>query len=85
MGDFDKLIDNVLSERAIVGAKSKRMETAQDRASTYEVNLNTLVGKLEDVDYAKASIDFNTQKTVYEAALNIGAQIIKPSLIDFLK
>jgi flagellar hook-associated protein 3 FlgL len=85
IGDFDKLIDNVLSERAIVGAKSKRMETAQERSSAYELNLNKLMGKLEDVDYAKASIDFNVQKTVYEAALNIGAQIIKPSLIDFLK
>ena len=68
-----------------MGAKSKRMEAAQDRSSAYELNLNDLVGKLGDVDYAKASIDFHVQQTVYEAALATGAQIIRPSLIDFLK
>lgn len=85
IGDFDKLIDNVLSERAVVGAKIKRLESAQDRSSAYELDLNELLGKLEDVDYAEATMGFKVQQTVYEAALETGAQLIQPTLIDFLK
>lgn len=85
IGDIDKHIDNVLSERAVVGAKSKRLEVAQSRLSAYELNLTNLISKLEDADYAEASIGFSTQRTVYEASLAIGAKIIQPSLLDFLK
>jgi len=83
--DFDKLIDNVLSERAVVGAKSKRMESAIERSTSYELDLTKLISKLEDADYAQASIGFNTQQTVYQSSLAVGAKIIQPSLIDFLK
>ncbi|MDK2986224.1 MAG: flagellar hook-associated protein 3 FlgL [Clostridia bacterium] len=85
IGDMDKLIDNVLSERAVVGAKSKRMETAQERSFSYQMDLNKLLGRLEDVDFAEATMDFHVQQTVYQAALATGAQIIQPTLIDFLK
>jgi flagellar hook-associated protein 3 FlgL len=83
--DFDKLIDNVLSERAVVGAKVKRMESALERSSAYGLNLTKLVSKLEDADYAEAATGLRSQQTVYEASLAIGAKIIQPSLIDFLK
>ncbi len=83
--DFDKLIDNVLSERAVVGAKSKRLESALERSSSYELDLTKLVSRLEDTDYAKASIGFNTQQTIYESSLAVGAKIIQPSLVNFLK
>lgn len=85
LGAFDKLLDNVLSERAVVGAKVNRMESALKRASTYELNLTKLVSKLEDADYAKDSISFNSQQIVYQASLSVGAKIIQPSLLEFLR
>ena len=33
---------------------------------------------------AQTMIDFSTQTAVYQAALKSGAQIIQPSLMDFL-
>lgn len=83
--EFDKFIDNVLSERAVVGANSKRMRAAQDRSSIYELNLNKLLGRLGDVDYAEATMNFKVQEAVYHASLATGARLIQPSLIDFLK
>jgi len=85
IGEADRFIDNVLSERAIVGAKSKRMTSSQERSSAYELDLNKLVGKLGDVDFEEAAINFSVQQTVYQAALATGAKVIQPSLIDFLK
>lgn len=85
IGDYDKLTDNLLSELSIVGAKSKRMETAQARSFTYQLDVEKIVGKLEDVDYSRTMIDYKSQKATYEAALNAGAKIILPSLGDYLK
>lgn len=85
IGDFDKLIDNVLSERAVVGAKVNRLESSIARSEAYEEDLTALASKLEDADYAMASIGLSTQQTIYQASLAVGAKIIQPSLIDFLK
>ncbi|MGI6452751.1 MAG: flagellar hook-associated protein FlgL [Syntrophomonadaceae bacterium] len=83
--EIDGLIDNVLSERAIVGARSKRVETAQTRITLYNLNLTDLIGRLEDLDYAEATIHFKTQQVVYQAALETGARLIQPNLMDYLK
>ncbi|MEA4924180.1 MAG: flagellar hook-associated protein FlgL [Syntrophomonadaceae bacterium] len=85
IGDFDNLIDNVLSERAVVGAKVNRLESSIARSQSYEEDLTALASKLEDADYAIATIGLSTQQTIYQASLAVGAQIIQPSLIDFLK
>ncbi|MGI6413493.1 MAG: flagellar hook-associated protein FlgL [Syntrophomonadaceae bacterium] len=85
ISEMDQLIDNILSERAVVGAKSKRMELAYNRFETYKVEIKSLLGKLEDVDYAEAMIRFKSQETVYQAALAASAKIIQPTLINYLK
>jgi len=69
----------------VIGAKSNRIELAQSRAETYNLNLTTLISNLEDADYAEASASFSSQQAVYEAALTVGAKIIEPSLLDYLK
>ncbi|NLG33122.1 MAG: hypothetical protein GX550_06340, partial [Syntrophomonadaceae bacterium] len=82
---IDRHIDNILSERAVIGAKSKRMELAFNRFETYKVEIKDLLSKLEDVDYAEAMIRFKSQETVYQAALAASAKIIQPTLMDYLK
>jgi flagellar hook-associated protein 3 FlgL len=83
--DIDAQTDNVISERAVVGAKSNRIELAQNRAETYNISLTTLISTLGDADYAEASVLYSSQQAVYEASLSVGAKIIQPSLLDFLK
>jgi flagellar hook-associated protein 3 FlgL len=85
IGQIDSLIDNVISERAVVGAKSNRIEQAQSRSDSFNTSLNTLVSNLGDTDYAEASALYSSQKAVFEASLSVGANIIQPSLLDFLK
>jgi flagellar hook-associated protein 3 FlgL len=85
LSDIDAQTDNVISERAVVGAKSNRIELAQNRAETYNISLTTLISTLGDADYAEASALYSSQQAVYEASLLVGAKIIQPSLLDFLK
>ncbi|NLV22463.1 MAG: flagellar hook-associated protein FlgL [Syntrophomonadaceae bacterium] len=82
---LDRLNDQVISERAVVGAKSNRVEQAQDRVDSFNMSLNNLISTLGDTDYLETSALLSSQRAVYEASLMVGANIIQPSLLKFLK
>ncbi|QQE74114.1 flagellar hook-associated protein FlgL [Brevibacillus composti] len=77
--------DNLLSERAILGAKANRIELVKDRLSVQEVNVTGLMSKNEDADSAKVITELKSQENVHRAALGAGARIIQPTLLDFLR
>jgi flagellar hook-associated protein 3 FlgL len=78
-------IENLLAVRARVGASMNRLETANDRLAEIEESATMMLSNVEDADMAKTIIDFNTQQAVYQSALKAGAQVIQPSLLDFLR
>ena len=49
-----------------------------------ELNVKDILSKTEDVDMAKAMVDFSMHQSVYESALRSAAQVLQPSLLDFL-
>jgi flagellar hook-associated protein 3 FlgL len=81
---LDAAHDALTNVRAIVGARTNRLEAAQSRLSQLEEATTKLLSDTEDVDMAKTITDYTTQQTVYQSALKAGAAIIQPSLLDFL-
>jgi len=76
--------DRITNERAIVGARSSRLDAASSRLDQVLGVNQKLLSDTEDADMAQTAIDFSTQQAVYTAALRAGAQLIQPSLLDFL-
>jgi flagellar hook-associated protein 3 FlgL len=64
---------------------SNRLEAADSRLQQIEETETTLLSETEDADIAKTMIDFSSQSAAYQAALKSGANIIQPSLMDFLR
>lgn len=85
LSKLDTAIDNTLNFRATLGAKCNRLEMAQNQSSSESIDYEQLLSKLNDVDMAKVYTDFKMQEAVYQSALNTGAKIIQPSLLDFLR
>ncbi|MDI6602209.1 MAG: flagellar hook-associated protein FlgL [Thermoanaerobacteraceae bacterium] len=85
IGDLDNNINNILSIRADVGARMNRVELTKNRLSDDQINFTNLLSKAEDADIAKVIMDLTNAENVYTAALNVGATIIQPSLVDFLR
>ncbi len=82
---LDSAIDSTLNLRASMGAKNNRLEMALNRYSMEKINYEQLLSKLNDVDIAKIYTDFKMQEAVYQSALNTGARILQPTLLDFLR
>lgn len=85
LGQFDSRIDKILTVRADLGAKTNRVELSQDRLNDIDINLQTLRSKVEDADIAALITNLKTVENVYQSSLSVGARLIRPSLVDFLR
>ena len=81
---LDAANDQLLNARAQVGALSNRLTTASNRLQSTEQSTTQLLSNVQDADMTQVMINFSTQQAAYQAALRAGAQIIQPSLMDFL-
>jgi flagellar hook-associated protein 3 FlgL len=87
-GDLDLLgakEDELLGARALNGARQNRLDAALTRLTEVEESTLKQLSETEDVDIAKAMIDFTSQQAAYQAALKAGASIVQTSLLDFLR
>jgi flagellar hook-associated protein 3 FlgL len=75
----------VTSARAMVGATRNRADAAMSRLQDLEDTTKNTIDDLTGIDLAKALTDFTAQQTAYQASLKVGAQIIQPSLLDFIR
>lgn len=82
---LDATINTFLGMQAQVGARQNRIELMTDRLKQQEVFATEILSKNEDVDIEKAIMDLTTQESIHSAALSIGAKIMQPSLLDFLR
>ncbi len=83
--NLDAALDTLTAAQAVVGARQNRLDAAQLRLRELEENANSLLSETEDADMAETLVQFSMQKAVYESALKAGAEIIQPSLMDFLR
>ncbi|MFU2018186.1 flagellar hook-associated protein FlgL [Peribacillus butanolivorans] len=82
---IDETINTFLAMQAQVGARQNRIELMTDRLKQQEVFATEILSKNEDVDIEKTIMDLTTQESIHSAALSVGARIIQPSLLDFLR
>lgn len=68
-----------------VGARTNRVELVQNRLNDQNLNFTTLQSKTEDADVASLMIQATSAQTIYEASLKSSAQIMQPSLMDFMR
>lgn len=78
-------LDQILTARAQVASAAVRSELASDRIEEIKVTTTDQLSQVIDTDYAEAITRYSSQKTIYQAALQAGAQVIQPSLMDFLR
>ncbi|MCT4605031.1 MAG: flagellar hook-associated protein FlgL [Marinisporobacter sp.] len=76
---------NVLSVRGEIGVKTNRMEMLVNRIDRDTINFTGLLSKNEDVDMGETIMKFKNDENVYRASLSVGAKVIQPSLIDFIR
>lgn len=84
LDEIDKVLSNILSLRAEVGAKQNRMESAESKNEDDSFNMTDILSRNEDIDFTEKTIQYATAQTIYQACLQVSAQILPKSLLDYL-
>lgn len=81
----DKGMERMLTALSEVGARRNRVEAVENRVQDSKLLLQSMLSKLEDVDFAEAVMKLKSEESVYQASLAASAKVIQPSLLDFLR
>lgn len=85
LDNIDAGKDTILRSHTTLGARMATYEMTQSLLEGQNIIITGDVANNEDVDVSRTLIDFTTSENVYKAALAIGARIMPPSLVDFLR
>ncbi len=85
LGQLERDSDNVLRVRAGVGARMNRLELTSNRLEDDNISFTKLMSKNEDADIAETIMYLMNELNVYNSSLSVGAKVIQPSLVDFLR
>jgi len=85
LGNLDEGLNNILRYRAEVGARQNRMDEHEKRVVWDQTYMTELLSKSEGVDMPEAIVNLKYLEAVHQYALNIGARLMKPTLMDFMR
>jgi flagellar hook-associated protein 3 FlgL len=85
MDQLSTRLDKILDVRAESGARANRINLMDSRIKDLDQNLNTLDAQAEDADIAETITKLKQDESVYQSSLSVGAKIIQPSLLDYLR
>lgn len=83
--DFQTAQANIDANISQMGGRYNRCEMMETRYSKDDLMYATVKSTLEDVDIAEAIMNFSMAQAVYTASLQVGAQVIQPTLLDYLR
>lgn len=77
--------DIILDARGVAGATQNRMEMTADKIAEEIKTTTELLSNYGDTDYSLKIVEYKSMSAIYQASLQISANIIKPTLMDFFK
>lgn len=83
--EISSVQNTVLEARADIGARQNRAEMMKNRLDAQEGSAKKQQSENEDIEYEEVITQMLTEESIHRAALSVGARIIQPSLVDFLR
>jgi flagellar hook-associated protein 3 FlgL len=80
-----RIADRVQLARSGLATDYKRLERTDDYWKNFGNAVETMRQTVEDADITQTAIDMQVQQTAYEVLLATAAQVVQPTLVDFLR
>lgn len=84
LANLDTDLQTVLNAQAQMGSLSSRLEMTKTNLQDDQLNLTKIKSGAEDIDMAKTISELQFQQTALQASLQVSAQIIQPSLLNYM-
>lgn len=81
---FQSILDHMQVVRSDNASVKGQLDMGQQQISSYQQNIQDLLGNTENLDMATAAVNLQQQETAYEAAVQVAAKTVPASLLQFL-
>lgn len=81
---LQKCQGNLMSLEAEIGGRVTRLELVETRYEDDYLNYSQMKANVDEIDQAEVIMYYKMAEAVYTAALQVGARILQPSLVNFL-
>jgi flagellar hook-associated protein 3 FlgL len=85
LSNIDKQMDNLLTQRTIVGTNQNTLELAANKLDQANFLTQKMWSEKEGTDVAKAYMELTAHETTLKASLTAGSKIMTITLADFLR
>lgn len=85
MRETDKYLNNVLNNRSTIGAKSNTLENVKASNEKHILTMKEAFSNIQDVDFTEKYIELKSAEFVYSSSMQVGARLIQPTLLDYLR
>lgn len=82
--ETEKQQDIVNVAMADLGSRYVRLQLTESRLSTEQTDFEEMLSNNEDADIVDTVIKYNSQETIYNAALSAASKVVKNTLLDFI-
>ncbi len=83
--DLDTVYNQSVNQLGIIGAKGKYLDETKDRLDEESYQLTSSLSEIQGTDLAKSIVQLQQEQLVYQAALSIGGEMLRTSIVNFLK
>lgn len=81
---LQKCQGNLMSLEAEIGGRVTRLDLVETRYEDDYINYSQMKANVDEIDQAEVIMYYKMAEAVYTAALQVGARILQPSLVNFL-
>lgn len=82
LGDY---MNDVLNNRSLIGAKTNTVSAVKDSNEENILEMKGTFSQMQDVDYADKFMELKEAQMIYNATLQVGAKLLQPTLLDYLR
>ncbi|QSO50360.1 flagellar hook-associated protein FlgL [Alicyclobacillus curvatus] len=84
LGNLSANISQMIQINTEVGARQNQMQTMQTQTNQFITNLKNQQGTLQNANMAQVLTQYNSDMTTFQAALQMGAKVLLPTLAQYL-
>ena len=84
-GKIDTLFDHVINERTSLGVRVSTAEKIKELNDEDILNIQDVLSKTQDTDVVEKFIELKSAEMIYQASIQVGAKLIQPTILDYIR
>lgn len=82
---IDKLFDHVVNERTSLGVRVSTAEKIKEFNDENILNMKSILSQDQDTDVVEKFIELKSAEMIYQTSIQVGAKLIQPTILDYMR